>query len=62
MSPEAFVKDILVDRFRIRGSLLRVQLQFWIQGDGNAGGADDEGLKHGFGIHVQEPYRSMGWS
>lgn len=56
MSPEAFVKDILVDRFRIREAYCGFNYSFGYKAMGTPEVLMHEGLKHGFGIHVQEPY------
>ncbi len=56
MSPEAFVKDILVDRFRIREAYCGFNYSFGYKAMGTPEVLMHEGLKNGFGIHVQEPY------
>ena len=40
MSPEAFIDEILDQEIQDKRSVLRIQLQFWIQGFGNSGSAD----------------------
>ena len=56
MSPERFVKEILVDAFRIREAYCGFNYSFGYKAQGTSEVLMHEGLKHGFGIHVQEPY------
>ena len=56
MSPERFVKEILVDAFRIREAYCGFNYSFGYKAQGTPEVLMHEGLKHGFGIHVQEPY------
>ena len=56
MSPERFVKEILVDAFRIREAYCGFTYSFGYKAQGTPEVLMHEGLKHGFGIHVQEPY------
>ncbi len=57
MSPEGFVKDILVDTFKIREAYCGFNYSFGYKAQGTPEVLMHEGLKHGFGIHVQEPYK-----
>ena len=56
MSPERFVKEILVDTFRIREAYCGFNYSFGYKAKGTPEVLMHEGLKYGFGIHVQEPY------
>ena len=56
MSPEAFIKDILVDRMRIKEAYCGFNYRFGSKASGNPETLMREGLKLGFGIHVQEAY------
>ena len=60
MSPERFVKEILVDTFRIREAYCGFNYSFGYKAKGTPEVLMHEGLKHGFGIHVQEPYEIDG--
>ena len=57
MSPEDFIKDILVDKFKIREAYCGFNYSFGYKAKGTPEVLMHEGLKHGFGIHVQEPYK-----
>lgn len=57
MSPERFVKDILVDRFKIREAYCGFNYSFGYKAQGTPEVLMHEGLEHGFGIHVQEAYK-----
>lgn len=56
MSAEAFVKEILVDVLQIREAYCGFNYSFGYKAQGTPEVLMREGLKHGFGIHVQEPY------
>lgn len=56
MSPEAFIEDILVDKFNIREAYCGFNFHFGYKGAGTPEVLMREGLEKGFGIHVQEPY------
>ena len=56
MSPEAFIEEILVKRFNIREAYCGFNYSFGYKASGTPEVLMHEGLKHGFGIHVQEPY------
>ena len=56
MSPERFIKEILVDCLHIREAYCGFNYSFGHKAQGNPNVLMEEGLKHGFGIHVQEPY------
>jgi len=56
MSPETFVKEILVDSFKIREAYCGFNYSFGYKAAGTPETLMKEGMKHGFGIHVQEPY------
>lgn len=60
MTPERFIKDILVDKFNIREAYCGFNYRFGHNGAGTPEVLMREGLKHGFGIHVQEPYKIDG--
>lgn len=57
MSPEKFVKDILVDSFKIKEAYCGFNYSFGYKAKGTPEVLMHEGLKYGFGIHVQEPYK-----
>ena len=57
MSPEDFIKDILVDKVKIREAYCGFNYSFGYKAKGTPEVLMHEGLKHGFGIHVQEPYK-----
>lgn len=56
MSPEAFIEEILVNKFRIKEAYCGFNFTFGYKASGTPEILMHEGLKHGFGIHVQEPY------
>ena len=56
MTPEQFVKYILVDRLRIREAYCGFNYTFGYKASGTPEVLMHEGLRHGFGLHVQEPY------
>lgn len=60
MSPESFVEDILVKTFRIKEAYCGFNYSFGYKAKGNPELLMKEGMKHGFGIHVQEPYEIDG--
>ncbi len=57
MSPEQFVQEILVDRLRIREAYCGFNYSFGYKASGTPEVLMHEGLVHGFGLHVQEPYK-----
>lgn len=57
MDPDSFVKEILVDKFKIREAYCGFNYSFGYKASGTAETLMKEGLKYGFGIHVQEPYK-----
>lgn len=57
MSPESFIEDILVRRFNIREAYCGFNYRFGYKAAGTPEVLMREGLKHGFGIHVQEPFK-----
>lgn len=56
MSPETFIEEILVNKFNIREAYCGFNYRFGYKGAGTPEVLMREGLKRGFGIHVQEPY------
>ena len=56
MSPERFIDEILVDKFNIREAYCGFNYSFGYKASGTPEVLMHEGLKRGFGIHVQEPY------
>ena len=54
MSPERFVQEILVDKFRIREAYCGFNYTFGHKAQGTPEVLMQEGRKHGFGIHIQE--------
>ena len=56
MTPEEFIDRILVDKFNIREAYCGFNYTFGYKASGTAEVLMHEGLKRGFGIHVQEPY------
>lgn len=56
MQPETFIEKILVEKFRIREAYCGFNFTFGYKASGTPEVLMHEGLKHGFGIHVQEPY------
>lgn len=57
MSPEAYVEEILVKKFKIKEAYCGFNYSFGHKAAGTPEVLMHEGLKHGFGIHVQEPYK-----
>lgn len=60
MPPERFVQEILVDRLHIREAYCGFNYSFGYKASGTPEVLMHEGLKHGFGLHVQEPYKIDG--
>ena len=60
MPPEQFVEEILVNRLRIREAYCGFNYSFGYKASGTPEVLMHEGLKHGFGLHVQEPYKIDG--
>lgn len=56
MSPEAFIEEILVNKFKIKEAYCGFNFTFGYKASGTPEVLIHEGLKYGFGIHVQEPY------
>ena len=56
MSPEEFIDRILVEKFNIREAYCGFNYSFGYKASGTPEVLMHEGLKRGFGIHVQEPY------
>ena len=56
MPPETFIEKILVEKFNIREAYCGFNYSFGYKASGTPEILMHEGLKHGFGIHVQEPY------
>lgn len=56
MSPQEFVQAILVDRLHIREAYCGFNYTFGYRASGTPEVLMHEGLRHGFGLHVQEPY------
>ncbi|MGX8774532.1 MAG: bifunctional riboflavin kinase/FAD synthetase [Bacillota bacterium] len=56
MSPEEFIEEILVKTFNIREAYCGFNYSFGYKASGTPEVLMHEGLRHGFGIHVQEPY------
>ncbi len=57
MEPQRFIKEILVDRLRIREAYCGFNYSFGYKAQGTPEVLMHEGLKHGFGLHVQEPFK-----
>ena len=57
MSPERFVQEILVDKFRIREAYCGFNYSFGHKAQGTPEVLMQEGRKYGFGIHIQEPFK-----
>ncbi len=57
MPPEQFIEEILVNRLRIREAYCGFNYSFGYKASGTPEVLMHEGLKHGFGLHVQEPYK-----
>ncbi len=60
MSAEDFVSEILVGKMRIREAYCGFNYRFGHKASGNPEVLMHEGLKHGFGIHVQEAFKIDG--
>ena len=60
MSPVDFIDKILVKKFNIREAYCGFNYTFGHKGAGTAEVLMHEGLKRGFGIHVQEPFEIDG--
>lgn len=60
MKPEEFVDRLLIKKFRIREAYCGFNYHFGYKAAGNPEILMREGLKKGFGIHVQEPYKIDG--
>lgn len=56
MKPEDFIEKILVNKFNIREAYCGFNYRFGFKGAGTPEVLMREGLKRGFGIHVQEPF------
>ncbi len=56
MPPEKFIDDILVGAFKIKEAYCGFNYRFGHKAAGNPEVLMHEGLKKGFGIHVQEPF------
>lgn len=57
MSPEDFIDKILVEKFRIREAYCGFNYHFGHKAAGTPEILMREGMKKGFGIHVQEPFK-----
>ncbi len=60
MSPREFIRAILVDRLRIREAYCGFNYTFGYKASGTPEVLMHEGIRHGFGLHVQEPYKIDG--
>ncbi|MBQ6370999.1 MAG: bifunctional riboflavin kinase/FAD synthetase [Firmicutes bacterium] len=60
MPPEKFVEKILVDCLHIKEAYCGFNYSFGYRASGTPEVLMHEGLKHGFGLHVQEPYKIDG--
>lgn len=56
MSPEDFIQQILIDKFKIREAYCGFNYTFGYKAQGTPELLMREGIKKGFGIHVQEPF------
>lgn len=56
MSPDRFIKEILMDRLNIREAYCGFNYSFGYKAQGTPSVLMEKGLEHGFGIHVQEPF------
>lgn len=56
MSPEEFIDKLLVEKFKIREAYCGFNYHFGHKAAGNPEILMREGMKKGFGIHVQEPF------
>lgn len=57
MTPEEFIDEILVKKFRIREAYCGFNYHFGYKAAGTPEVLMREGMKKGFGIHVQEPFK-----
>ncbi|MDO4546124.1 MAG: hypothetical protein Q4C25_08200, partial [Bacillota bacterium] len=57
MSPEEFIDEILVKKFKIREAYCGFNYRFGYKAAGTPEVLMREGMKRDFGIHVQEPYK-----
>lgn len=60
MSPESFVEEILVKKLRIKEAYCGFNYSFGYKAAGTPETLMKEGMKHDFGIHVQEPFKIDG--
>ena len=60
MSPLDFIEKILVEKFNIREAYCGFNYRFVYRAQGNPEVLMKEGIKRGFGIHVQEPFEIDG--
>lgn len=56
MSPERFIDELLIDKFKIREAYCGFNYHFGHKAAGDPEILMREGMKKGFGIHVQEPF------
>lgn len=56
MKAEAFISGILVEKLRIKEAYCGFNYTFGYKAEGTPKVLMEEGLRHGFGIHVQEPF------
>ncbi|MBQ3521088.1 MAG: riboflavin biosynthesis protein RibF, partial [Firmicutes bacterium] len=56
MSPEEFIDEILIKKFRIREAYCGFNYHFGHKAEGNPEVLMRAGMKKGFGIHIQEPF------
>ncbi len=56
MKAEDFISGILVEKLRIKEAYCGFNYTFGYKAEGTPKVLMEEGLKHGFGIHVQEPF------
>lgn len=60
MDPIDFIDGLLIDTFRMRQAYCGFNYRFGYKAAGNAEVLMKEGMKKGFGIHIQEPYEIDG--
>ncbi|MCQ4636548.1 bifunctional riboflavin kinase/FAD synthetase [Anaerovorax odorimutans] len=60
MDPIDFIDGLLIDTFRMRQAYCGFNYRFGYKAAGNAEILMKEGMKKGFGIHIQEPYEIDG--
>lgn len=60
MSAQAFIMDILLDKFKMKEAYCGFNYRFGYKGDGNPESLMKTGLREGFGIHVLEPFEIDG--